>query len=159
MSQVAENNGHDFLLRLGQYLKDGGIARWAQQLVPWLSASQQRVPLRGLMFSLPENKPAAIAGETAGAAPAEAEKYIPESQRHALTLPVTWQGIVDDCIRVRGRRVGMAWEQTLAWTLMTIICVWGQGRCCRLRLTGRRLSPWRSRRMLWWSILPYRITS
>ncbi|MBD8252007.1 ImcF-related family protein [Pantoea agglomerans] len=127
VSQVAENNGHDFLLRLGQYLKDGGIARWAQQLVPWLAASQQRVPLRGLMFSLPENKPAAIAGETAGAAPADVEKYIPESQRHALTLPVTWQGIVDDCTRVRGRRVGMAWEQTLAWTLMTIICVWGAG--------------------------------
>lgn len=127
VSQVAENNGHDFLLRLGQHLKDGGIARWAQQLVPWLSTSQQRVPLRGLMFSLPENKPAAIAGETAGAAPAEAEKYIPESQRHALALPVTWQGIVDDCTHVRGRRVGMAWERTLAWTLMTIIGVWGAG--------------------------------
>jgi type VI secretion system protein ImpL len=53
VSQVAENNGHDFLLRLGQHLKDGGIARWAQQLVPWLFDSQQRVPLRGLMFSLP----------------------------------------------------------------------------------------------------------
>jgi type VI secretion system protein ImpL len=39
MSQVAENNSHDFLLRLGQQLKDGGIARWAQQLAPWLSAS------------------------------------------------------------------------------------------------------------------------
>ena len=127
VSQVAEHNGHDFLLRLGQHLKDGGIARWAQQLVPWLSVSQQRVPLRGLMFSLPENKSAAIAGETVGATPAEAEKYIPESQRHALTLPVTWQGIVDDCTRVRGRRVGMAWEQTLAWTLMAIIGVWGAG--------------------------------
>lgn len=127
VSQVAENNGHDFLLRLGQHLKDGGIARWAQQLVPWLAASQQRVPLRGLMFSLPENKPASTAGETAGAAPADVEKYIPESQRHALTLPVTWQGIVDDCTRVRGRRVGMAWEQTLAWTLMAIIGVWGAG--------------------------------
>jgi type VI secretion system protein ImpL len=57
VSQVAENNGHDFLLRLGQRLKDGGIARWAQQLVPWLFDSQQRVPLRGLMFSLPAIKP------------------------------------------------------------------------------------------------------
>lgn len=127
VSQVAENNSHDFLLRLGQHLKDGGIARWTQQLVPWLSVSQQRVPLRGLMFSLPENQPAAIAGETAGAAPADAEKYIPEPQRHALTLPVTWQGIVDDCTHIRGRRVGMAWEQTLAWTLMAIIGVWGAG--------------------------------
>lgn len=122
VSQVAESNSHDFLLRLGQHLNDGGIARWVQQLMPWLAASQQRVPLRGLMFSLPENKPTDIAGGTT-----DAEKYIPESQRHALTLPVTWQGIVDDCTRVRGRRVGMAWEQTLAWTLMAIIVVWGAG--------------------------------
>ncbi|WP_455428125.1 ImcF-related family protein [Dryocola sp. LX212] len=127
VSQVAENNGHDFLLRLGQHLKDGGIARWAQQLVPWLSASQQRVPLRGLMFSLPENQPADTSEGAAASALADAEKYIPESQRHALTLPVTWQGIVDDCIRIRGSRVGMAWEQTLAWTLMAIIGVWGAG--------------------------------
>ncbi|MEH3774628.1 ImcF-related family protein [Enterobacter asburiae] len=126
VSQVAENNGHDFLLRLGQYLKDGGIVRWTEQLVPWLSGSQQRVPLRGLIFSLPENKPAETP-EVEAAASANPEKYIPESQRHALTLPVTWQGIVDDCTRVRGRRVGMAWEQTLAWTLMTIIGVWGAG--------------------------------
>ncbi|PIF23917.1 ImcF-related family protein [Candidatus Pantoea floridensis] len=122
VSQIVENNSHDFLLRLGQHLKDGGIARWTQQLVPWLSASQQRVPLRGLMFSLLENKPADISEETA-----DARKYIPESQRHTLYLPVTWQGIVDDCTRVRGRRVGMAWEQTLAWTLMAIIGLWGAG--------------------------------
>nr|WP_253933684.1 ImcF-related family protein [Enterobacter bugandensis] len=122
VSQVAENNRHDFLLRLGQHLRDGGIARRALQLVPWLSVSQQRVPLRGLMFSLPGKQPAKTSEKTAGT-----EKYIPESQRHALTLPVTWQGIVDDCTRVRGRRVGMAWERTLAWTLMAMIGVWGAG--------------------------------
>lgn len=122
VSQVIENNGNDFLLRLGQHLKDGGIARWTQQLMTWLSVSQQRVPLRGLMFSLPGNKHADTLQGTA-----DAENYVPESQRHALTLPVTWQGIVDDCTRVRGRRVGMAWEQTLARTLMTIIGVWGAG--------------------------------
>ncbi|MER0047733.1 type VI secretion protein VasK, partial [Pectobacterium odoriferum] len=54
MSQVVENNRHDFLLRLGQHLNAGGIARWTQQLTPWLYANQQRVPLRGLVFSLPE---------------------------------------------------------------------------------------------------------
>ncbi|MDA8504991.1 type VI secretion protein VasK [Citrobacter sp. Awk 2] len=124
VSQVAENNSHDFLLRLGQYLQDGGIARWAQQLAPWLSASQQRVPLRGLMFSLAQGRPAEDTGETTATGE---EKYIPESQRHALTLPVVWQGIVDDCVRVRGHRVGMAWEQMLAWTLMAIIGVWGAG--------------------------------
>ncbi|MBD8165594.1 type VI secretion protein VasK, partial [Erwinia persicina] len=67
VSQVAENNSHDFLLRLGQHLKEGGIARWTQQLAPWLSVSQQRVPLRGLMFSLPENTSADIATLTASA--------------------------------------------------------------------------------------------
>jgi len=122
MSQVAENNDHDFLLRLGQHLKNGGIARWAQQLVPWLAASQQSVPLRGLMFSLQQNKHAHTPEGTA-----DAEKYVPGSQRHALTLPVAWQGVVDDCTHVHGRRVGMAWEQTLAWMLMTIIGVWGAG--------------------------------
>lgn len=127
VSQLAENNGHDFLLRLGQRLKDGGIARWVQQLVPWLFDSQQRVPLRGLMFSLPGDKTADTSERAAAPASADAEKYVPESQRHALTLPVSWQGIVDDCARIRGRRVGMAWEQTLAWTLMAIIGVWGVG--------------------------------
>ncbi|WP_312953979.1 ImcF-related family protein [Atlantibacter hermannii] len=127
MNQVALNNSHDFLLRLGQRLKDGGIARWAQQLVPWLAVSQQRVPLRGLMFSLPGNKPVDTSEGMASTLSTDIEKYIPESQRHALALPVTWQGIVDDCTRVRGRRVGMAWEQTLAWALMAIIGLWGAG--------------------------------
>lgn len=116
VNQVTENNCHDFLLRLGQHLKDGGIARWAQQLAPWLFVSQQRVPLRGLIFScLPDKKST------------DAESSIASVQRHALTLPVTWQGIIEDCTRVRGRRVGVAWEQTLAWTLMAIIGVWGAG--------------------------------
>lgn len=106
MSQVAENSSHDFLLRLSQHLNDGAIARWAQQLQPWLFVSQQRVPLRGLMFSLSEKKPAGMSAGTA-----DAENY--GSQRHALTLPATWQGIVDDCTRVRGRRVGMPWEADL----------------------------------------------
>lgn len=85
------------------------------------------------MFSLPEKKTAITSASTA-----DAEQYIPGSQRHALTLPATWQGIVDDCPRVRGRRVGMAWEQTLAWTLMAFIGVWGRERCCRSRLAGHR---------------------
>ncbi|WP_162286792.1 ImcF-related family protein [Pantoea stewartii] len=127
MSQVAENNSHDFLLRLGEHLKECGIARWAQQLVPWLAASQQRVPLRGLMFSLPVNKPLDTSDGSTFFTSAGAENHLPGSQRHALTLSAIWQGIVDDCIRVRGRRVGMAWEQTLAWTLMAVIGFWGAG--------------------------------
>jgi len=127
LNQVSKNNSHDFLLRLGQHLKNGGIAIWTQQLVPWLTASQQRIPLRGLMFSLPETKPAVIAAADDGEAPAGAEKYVHESERHALTLPVTWQGIVDDCIRVHGRRVGRPWEQALCWMLMIVLGVFGAG--------------------------------
>ncbi|WP_411749443.1 ImcF-related family protein [Serratia marcescens] len=127
MSQIAENNSHDFLLRLGQHLKDGGITRWVQQLMPWLSVSQQRVPLRGLMFGLVANKPPDAPGGVIAPAFADAEQYAPSSQHHALTLPVTWQSIVDDCTRVRGRRVGMAWERALTWALMAITGVWGMG--------------------------------
>lgn len=127
MSQVAENNSHDFLLRLGQHLKEGGIARWAQQLKPWLATSQQRVPLRGLMFSLPEKKAVDTPQGIAVAASAETEKYLPGSLRHALSLPVTWQGILEECTRVRGRRVGMAWEQTLGWAVMILTGLWGAG--------------------------------
>lgn len=121
VSQAVENTHHDFLLRLGQHLKEGGIARWVQQLTPWLHATQKHIPLRGLMFSLPQSEPAEASERP------EADKYISESQRHALTLPVTWQGIVDDCARVRGRRVGMAWEQALAWAIMAAIGIWGAG--------------------------------
>lgn len=127
VSQVAENKSHDFLLRLGQHFKDGGISRWTEQLIPWLYATQRRVPLRGLMFSLQQSKSAATSEDARTTAYADSEKYISESQRHALTLPNTWQGILDDCTRIRGRRVGMAWEQTLAWTLMAIIGIWGAG--------------------------------
>lgn len=126
VSQIAQHRQNDFLLRLGQSLKADGIRCWAEQLAPWMYATQQRIPLRGLMFSLPQSQ---LAEDPEGTTPVAAgeEKFIPASQRHALTLPVTWQGIVDDCTRVRGRRVGMAWEQTLAWSLMTIIGIWGTG--------------------------------
>ncbi|HII4350702.1 TPA: ImcF-related family protein [Enterobacter cloacae] len=124
ISQVADHPQNDFLLRLGQSLKEGGISLWVQQLTPWLYATQQQIPLRGLMFSLAQSKPAEDIDDATAAGE---EKYIPESHRHSLILPVTWHGIVDDCTRVRGCRVGMAWERTLAWTLMTITGIWGAG--------------------------------
>lgn len=118
VGQMVENNRHDFLLRLGQHLQAGGIGRWVQQLHPWLHYAQQRVVLRGLMFSLPSS-----AGQTASGT----ESFIPESQRHSLTLPESWQGVVSDSARLRGRRVGMPWEQTLAWSLMAVVGLWGAG--------------------------------
>ena len=140
MTQVTENNRHDFLLRLGQYLKAGGIARWTQQLMPWLSVSQQRVPLRGLIFSLPEQSPASLSGTSFGSASADAENFIPPSQRHALTLPATWQGIIDDCTRLRGYRVGMPWERTLVWACMAIAGIWGAGMLLSFALNYSQIS-------------------
>lgn len=118
LSQIADNNRYDFLLRLAQQFEQGASTGWAVRLTPWLFSSQQRVPLRGLVFSLDgKEDPSAEVLKVAS---------LP-SHKHALTFPASWQGVIDDCTRVRGHRVGMAWEQTLAWTLMTIICVWGAG--------------------------------
>ncbi|PVZ79404.1 type VI secretion protein VasK [Serratia sp. S1B] len=116
VEQVLAHQQNDFLLRLGQQLQAGGIERWQVQLTPWLFAAQQRVPLRGLMFSLPQPNSAERAGLDS-----------PNTVPHALTLPAIWQGVIDECGRVRGRRVGMAWERTLVWTLMTVIGLWWAG--------------------------------
>ncbi len=137
VSQVIENNSHDFLLRLSQHLKEGGISRWVELLTPWLYASQSRIPLRGVMFSLPPDESAENA---AAATHAGAEKFIPESQRHALTLPAIWQGITADCTRVRGRRVGMAWEQTLALGIMAVVGFWAAGMLISFALNYGQIS-------------------
>ncbi|HBQ8731142.1 TPA: type VI secretion protein VasK, partial [Klebsiella pneumoniae] len=85
MHQIAADTRHDFLLRLGQQLIDGEIAQWRRQLAPWLTASRQRLALRGLMFSLPEPRTVD---------PYQEADALPASQPHLLTLPATWQGIV-----------------------------------------------------------------
>lgn len=118
MRQIAEETRHDFLLRLGQRLIDGGIAQWRWQLAPWLTASRQRLALRGLMFSLPEPR---------AKDPYQEADTSPAGQPHLLTLPATWQGIVDDCRRLRGHHVGMAWERGLACGLLAILGLWAAG--------------------------------
>ncbi|WP_205066340.1 ImcF-related family protein [Pantoea coffeiphila] len=130
ISQIAEDNRNDFLLRLGQHLEQDGITRWARQLTPWLYGSQRSVMLRGLMFSLP-GSPASVsdnhAKEGTGAYPIRADNPALRVQRHALILPKTWQGILSDCVRVRGHRTGMAWQQTLCRMLMAVLGLWGAG--------------------------------
>lgn len=118
MRQIAEETRHDFLLRLGQQLIDGGIAQWRWQLAPWLTASRQRLALRGLMFSLPEPRTVD---------PYQEADTSPAGQPHLLTLPATWLGIVDDCRRLRGHHVGMAWERGLACGLLAILGLWAAG--------------------------------
>lgn len=123
--QVVENNSHDFLLRLGQYLKAEGITQWTQQLTPWLAGSQQRVPLRGLIFSLSEKN--SVKPFEGGETPTEADYTVLQAQHHTLVLATTWQGIVDDCPGIYGRRFGLAWERTLVWVIMMVVGIWGAG--------------------------------
>lgn len=117
LSQVAGNRAFDFLLRLAQWFEQGGGARWKNALAPWLYGAQQRVPLRGLMFSLPD----AVDEQAQGSRESVSTALPP----HAVTFSDAWQGILDD--RVRGRRVGMAWEQTLALAVMAGIGLWAVG--------------------------------
>ncbi|MBK4726473.1 ImcF-related family protein [Pantoea agglomerans] len=126
MAQIAQSLSHDFLLRLGQRLAQGGSERWQEQLTPWLHAAQRRIVLRGLMFSLPQSG-AGASGDTAALPP------------HALTLPATWQGVVEDCTRLRGRRVGLPWQQTLARALMAALGLWGAGMLLSFALNRQQI--------------------
>lgn len=137
LSQIAEKRHYDFLLRLAQQLGGEGSSRWSSRLTPWLYGSQQRVPLRGLMFSQAEDPESSSQNEAHNNA---VQGAVLPAHRHAVTLPGTWQGILDDCTRVRGRRVGMAWEQTLAWAIMAVIGVWGAGMLLSFALNYAQIS-------------------
>nr|WP_310607492.1 ImcF-related family protein [Buttiauxella brennerae] len=112
LQQVLQERQNDFLLRLGQNLENGDITRWKQMLSPWLNEEAMRIPLRGLMFSLPQS--ADTVGTTG-------------IHKHRWGAPAEWQSVIADCATARGKRVGMPWEQTLCYALMTLIVVWGIG--------------------------------
>ncbi len=112
LQQVSKQRQHDFLLRLGQRLEQGEISRWQQMLAPWLHEDAVRIPLRGLMFSLPQ--------------PAD-NVAVSAIHPHRWVAPAAWQGVMDDCANARGNRVGLPWEQTLCYGLMALIVVWGIG--------------------------------
>lgn len=109
MAQIALHLSHDFLLRLGSELEQGESLQWQQRLSGWLTTQQARIPLRGLMFSQPSSSDVATRHD------------------HALILSNGWGGIVAACRRQSGRRVGLPWQQTLAWALMAVIGLWGAG--------------------------------
>ncbi|ENL1641171.1 type VI secretion protein VasK [Raoultella ornithinolytica] len=131
LSQVADNRDYDFMLRLAQLLEQGGSEGWKARLAPWLYSAQQRVPLRGLMFSLASALPAD--GQSV-------ESAISSVHKQAMTLPASWQGVIDDCTRVCGRRVGMAWEQTLAWVMIAAVGIWGAGTLLSFALNYSQIS-------------------
>lgn len=113
MQQVCATPQHDFLLRLAQSLGHSGAARWRQVLTPWLADYGTRIPLRGLMFSLP-----AVSGTPVSATGVHEKTW---------SAPASWQGVLDDCRSARGRRVGWPWEQTLCYGLLALMVLWGAG--------------------------------
>ena len=127
MAQLAENSAHDFLLRLAQRLVQESDS-WKTALTPWLYASQRRIPLRGLMF-----------GPGASAVP-EAAHAGAASTSHAILLPAAWQGILSDCTRIRGQRVGLPGEQMFAWSLMAIACLWAAGLLLSFALNYQQIT-------------------
>lgn len=110
MQQLSIEPHHDFLLRLAQSLDQGDAARWRQRLTPWFTEYAARIPLRGLMFSLPDTSASAA-----------------QVHEKSWTVPASWQGVLDDCRVARGRRVGLPWEQTLCYSLLALIVLWGVG--------------------------------
>ncbi|EIT32101.1 intracellular multiplication and human macrophage-killing family protein, partial [Yersinia pestis PY-96] len=110
MQQLSIEPHHDFLLRLAQSLDQGDAARWRQRLTPWFTEYAARIPLRGLMFSLPDTSASAA-----------------QVHEKSWTVPASWQGVLDDCRGARGRRVGLPWEQTLCYSLLALIVLWGVG--------------------------------
>jgi type VI secretion system protein ImpL len=113
MQQVFAKQQNDFLLRLAQSLGDSGAARWRQVLTPWFTEYAKRIPLRGLMFSLPNSSSSSASSANV--------------HEKTWTAPASWQGVLDDCRAARGRRVGLPWEQTLCYSLLTLIALWGVG--------------------------------
>ena len=113
MQQVFVKQQHDFLLRLAQSLDTAGAARWRQVLAPWVADHATRIPLRGLMFSLPESS-------ASSGLPAEVHEK-------TWTAPARWQGVLNDCRSARGRRVGLPWEHTLCFGLQALLMLWGVG--------------------------------
>ncbi|WP_350319008.1 ImcF-related family protein [Lelliottia wanjuensis] len=112
LQQVFQSQSHDFLLRLGHELAQGGIAQWRQQLAPWLAEYARRIPLRGLMFSLPLATPTpAVAG----------------LHEHRHEHSVLWQCVADDSPRAYGKHIGLPWEQGVYHGLLVLILLWGLG--------------------------------
>lgn len=107
MTQVLLKNSHDFLLRLANRLERKGIAHWQQALTPMLREYASALSLRGLMFSLPLAAKSGVA-------------------QHGWLPDAAWQGVLNDRA-VRGRRVGVSWEQSAYYAVMALALLWFAG--------------------------------
>ncbi|WP_262500003.1 ImcF-related family protein [Photorhabdus heterorhabditis] len=106
MAQALAEIRHDFLLRLAQSMRDGGVDRLVRQLTPLLN--RPSVWLAGVMFSLP------LAAQ-------------PGMTEHGWLVEASWNGVLDDVRHVRGNAVGFPWEKSAQWGLIVLAVVWGVG--------------------------------
>ncbi|EEC0295748.1 type VI secretion protein VasK [Salmonella enterica subsp. enterica] len=123
MRQVCADNRHDFLLRLGQWLQAEGAARWQHALTPWLSGYGPRIPLRGLMFSLPV-----------------AEETLSGAHEHRWSPGAVFQAVLDDCGHAPGRPVGFPRERVLCYLLLAVIAAGGAGSLASFSVNYHRIS-------------------
>lgn len=91
--QACRETRYHFLLSLCWELREQGIARWRQALLPWLDRLTRTTPLHGVWFSLPQNT-----GTGSGLA-------------HTLQVDAAWDGVLASP-SVRPQRLG--------WPLMRI---------------------------------------
>ncbi|PQQ22471.1 type VI secretion protein VasK, partial [Photorhabdus luminescens] len=89
IEQAIAENRHDFLLRLAQSLRDGGVTSLVKQLTPLL----ERRPLRlaGVTFSLPLFVPSGMV-------------------EHGWLGDASWNGVLEHVRDSRGKAVGFPWE-------------------------------------------------
>ncbi|SFN46330.1 type VI secretion system protein ImpL, partial [Pseudomonas sp. ok602] len=116
LAQVAHRLGDDFLLRLSQDLKDEGIARWRQVLVPLLGEFSRGLPLRGLWFSLP--LPPGKSDPDDNAYKANQDNFWP--------LDPAWQGVLADK-RPHLGRLGWPAPRIAYAAVMGLVLLWGTG--------------------------------
>ncbi|MFZ5957923.1 ImcF-related family protein, partial [Pseudomonas knackmussii] len=107
MGQLVEEESHDFLVRLGFQLDGGGIAKWREALQPFLSDSYRRLPLRGLLFGLPQKSPDGVL-------------------KNAWWPDAAWQGVLDDR-ESRGRRLGWSAPRAAYCLVLGLTVLWALG--------------------------------
>lgn len=107
LTQIEAQLDHDFLLRLARDLQTEGVARWRQVLAPLLGEFARGVPLRGLWFSLQQQRTV-------------------EAKEHIWPLEPTWRGVVEDKA-VTIRRLGWPATRIAYAVMLSLALMWGAG--------------------------------
>lgn len=119
MAQLAVDTRYDFLLRLTDKLrKEWGAG--LKRLLTGVTQGPSALMLRGLMFSLPVTTEAGTA-----------HNWVPVPE---------WQGVLEDCRRTTGKRVGRPWERILQISLLSLIALWGAGTLLSLCINQQQIA-------------------